>query len=275
MGGAFSSLSQSLAVNLQNTEQSKCTVPSTCQTAAVGSFVNDGTLDCETITVAANNNSSQFTCSINQTAMASANVAQTAANMANAMWGDLSAAVSNESMSVHIANNLSARCGGQSTTIPSSDGGVAAPVENPAAGACQSGLVQTATVKSFLNGLEGNVKCDMLQLANNQANTSVNCVMGQFTKADTTIQQHTKNTAKGSTLFTGFTVIVIVICIATIILAVIAAGAAVTHDITGVFKSRRRTAQARLDEEQVELKLQQTRLDAIRARKAADAAGAE
>ena len=84
MGGAFSSLSQSLAVNLQNTEQSKCTVPSTCQTAAVGSFVNDGTLDCEKITVAANNNSSQFTCSINQTAMASANVAQTAANMANA-----------------------------------------------------------------------------------------------------------------------------------------------------------------------------------------------
>lgn len=260
MGAAGSNLSQSLSTELSNNESSVCNTESVCQTAAVGSFVNDGTLDCENISVSDNTNKSSFSCTINQVAKSVANVVQKSNNMANAMWGDLSVSNSDVNAAVSISSNLFGKCGGGTPVVPNSAKNGGEPLQIPGGGVCQSGIVQKSTVKQIENGVTGSIKCTVMKMATNQANTSVNCTMRQFSSAQETVSQSVKNVSKGSTPFDSIVMIVLIVCIASVAAALIGGAGYIVHELTHINigikhaeRNRLETAKMRLQRKTAEL----------------------
>ena len=207
MGGASSKIHANITAKIANNESSTCTVENVCQSATVGNVSIDGSLDCGTITFANNQSTSAFSCDINQSAMATANVVQNMLASATSSWGSVAKARIHENIGLAIANNLQNQCGGRnghaSAAAPAGTSGAAGMGSAPNGGACYTGIVQKAQVDNLSFGQDSNVQCNVMRVGTNNANTTVQCALGQAASADLQIKQSGTTISKNQNMLMG------------------------------------------------------------------------
>lgn len=196
MGGAVSRISANISANINSSETGVCAVENVCQGVQVDDVTLSGLkLDCTDVNIGTNSSTSSFTCSMNQSAMSTANVVQNMMASATASWGDVSDSNVNENVATSISTHLQQQCGGVSQAV----GGDPSSGSTPNGGACHSGIVQNSTLKN-ISIEDSTIDCSVLNIGVNNANTSVQCALQQASTADTSITQVGKSIAKDANI---------------------------------------------------------------------------
>ena len=220
MGAAVSTLAADVSANMNASEKSVCSVENVCQGVEVDDVSLKGvTINCGTINIGTNSSKSSFTCSLNQSAISTANVVQKEMASATAAWGDISDSNLSQNIGVSISNKMQEQCGGATQSV----GNTPSSGITPNGGACSSGIVQNSTIKTI--GMEDSkIDCNVLDIGVNNANTSVQCTLHQLSKADTQIQQSGKAIAKDVNLIMEILIAVFAVALFIIIAPFIVGG---------------------------------------------------
>lgn len=266
MGGAQSTITERMTEVASQTQSAACTTQQLCQNASTGPLVIKNTiLDCPTINIATNHNTSSFSCSINQSASTIASLMNQNSNIASASWGDYSSADDNVNIAVQATNKLTAKCGGANGSTSAA-----------ASGACRSGIVQRADVAS-LTLTNDKVGCTTMNVATNTNNNNMLCSMKQVGTLDANVTNAVKNSAVSTDEFVLFFIIALSVMLGLIILP--ALGAAVSSvlrstgsgvgDFWRAILPHKTKGQRRLADLSTEVDIEQKQIELAAMRKAA------
>lgn len=202
MGAASSSVTASLSDVMASNQTANCTTTDVCQNTHVGNVDIAGTLNCKDITIGSNANSSSFTCSVNQSASAVANVAQSMSATASAFYGEAAVANIHQSLGVAISEHQAEACGGAGAIGSSAS-----------AGACRTGILQQNQVDNIRIAAGAKAECQALNVGVNHSNNQTTCTLGQAAKMDSIIKQKGDATAKGQDPFMILLIAIVLIAL--------------------------------------------------------------